>query len=83
MLICLSGLMNFVQSGLDALTHGPLDGNPALINIAMAVLGTILSVALSAYIGIASWNYHELRKGEDDHRENGVAMLETVEEEEG
>ncbi|KAI1412234.1 putative MFS transporter [Hypoxylon sp. FL1857] len=47
---CLSGLVNFVQSGLDALTHGPLDGNPTPVNAAMAVGGTILGVALTVYV---------------------------------
>ncbi|OTA99284.1 hypothetical protein M426DRAFT_68132 [Hypoxylon sp. CI-4A] len=49
---CLSGLVNFVQSGLDALTHGPLQDDPTPINAAMAVGGTILSVSLTAYIVI-------------------------------
>ncbi|KAI8960833.1 putative MFS transporter [Daldinia sp. FL1419] len=47
---CLSGLVNFVQSGLDALTHGPLEGNPTPINAVMAAGGTILGAALTAYV---------------------------------
>ncbi|OTB13188.1 hypothetical protein K445DRAFT_25000 [Daldinia sp. EC12] len=47
---CLSGLVNFVQSGLDALTHGPLHGNPTPINAVMAAGGTILGAALTAYV---------------------------------
>ncbi|KAI0888714.1 major facilitator superfamily domain-containing protein [Annulohypoxylon maeteangense] len=47
---CLSGLVNFVQSGLDALTHGPLEDDPTLINAVMAVGGTILGLALTVYV---------------------------------
>ncbi|KAI1645884.1 putative MFS transporter [Daldinia loculata] len=49
---CLSGLVNFVQSGLDVLTHGPLQGDPTPINAAMAAGGTILGATLTAYVVI-------------------------------
>ncbi|KAI0828419.1 putative MFS transporter [Hypoxylon sp. FL0890] len=49
-IVCLSGIVNFVQSGLDALTHGPLHGDPTPVNAAMAVGGTILGVALTVYV---------------------------------
>ncbi|KAI1775354.1 putative MFS transporter [Hypoxylon cercidicola] len=49
---CLSGLVNFAQSGLDALTHGPLEGDPTPINAAMAVGGTILGIVFTAYVVI-------------------------------
>jgi hypothetical protein len=84
MLICISGLMNLSQSGLDALTHGPLDGNPAPINISIAVMGTLLAMALSAYITISGWNFHNLKRNEVEHGETRhiINVLETVEEEE-
>ncbi|KAI1209560.1 putative MFS transporter [Annulohypoxylon truncatum] len=47
---CLSGLVNFVQSGLDALTHGPLEDDPTIINAVMAAVGTVLGVTLTTYI---------------------------------
>lgn len=47
---CLSGLFNFSQSALDALTHGPLDGNPTPINFAMAVLGTLCGLLLTGWV---------------------------------
>ncbi|KAI0112006.1 putative MFS transporter [Daldinia grandis] len=49
---CLSGLVNFVQSGLDALTHGPLQGDPTPINAGMAAGGTILGATLTTYVVI-------------------------------
>lgn len=47
---CLSGLFNFSQSALDALTHGPLEGNPTPINIAMAAAGTACSLLLTGWV---------------------------------
>jgi hypothetical protein len=79
MLICLSGLVNFAQPGLDALTEGHLKGNPAPINIVMAVLGTTLSISLSAHIAIAGWNCQELRYEEDQYKGNKLVAPETVE----
>ncbi|KAI1377496.1 putative MFS transporter [Hypoxylon crocopeplum] len=66
---CLSGLVNFVQSGLDALTHGPLQGDPTPINAVMAAGGTILSLALTAYIVIQGRSFRlKLQKKEDADR---------------
>ena len=64
MIICLSGLVNFVQSGLDALTHGPLHGDPTPINIAMAIAGTILGLILTAFVAIQTREYKEELKEE-------------------
>ncbi|KAK6201963.1 hypothetical protein LQW54_009176 [Pestalotiopsis sp. IQ-011] len=64
MITCLSGLVNFSQSGLDALTHGPLQGDPTPINAAMAVLGTIIGIALTSYVYIKARNYEAEMKQE-------------------
>ncbi|KAI1386134.1 putative MFS transporter [Hypoxylon trugodes] len=66
---CLSGLVNFVQSGLDALTHGPLQGDPTPINAVMAAGGAILGVALTAYVLIQGRLFRQkLQKREDAER---------------
>ncbi|KAI0134025.1 major facilitator superfamily domain-containing protein [Xylariales sp. AK1849] len=64
MITCLSGLVNFSQSGLDALTHGPLNGDPTPINIAMAVAGTAIGIALTAFVYIKGKNFREDLKEE-------------------
>lgn len=64
MITCLSGLVNFSQSGLDALTHGPLQGDPTPINAAMAVVGTIIGIALTSYVYIKARNYEAEMKQE-------------------
>ncbi|KAI1075504.1 amino acid transporter [Whalleya microplaca] len=70
MITCLSGVVNFAQTGLDALTHGPLGGDPTLINIAFAVLGTINGVVLIIYVIIKGRNYRiELEKDSNGRNE--------------
>jgi len=68
MIICLSGLVQFVQSALDALTHGPLKGDPTPINLFMAISGTFLAIVLTSYVYIKSRDYHaELEAEEPVH----------------
>ncbi|KAK8096588.1 hypothetical protein PG999_012532 [Apiospora kogelbergensis] len=57
MLTCLSGVVNFSQSGIDALTHGPLHGDPTPVNIFMGVLGSMIAVVLAAFVYIRSRQY--------------------------
>lgn len=51
-LTCISGLVNLCQSGLDALTHGPLKGDPTPINITLGVAGTVVGLALTAFVTV-------------------------------
>jgi hypothetical protein len=51
-LVCVSGVVNFSQSGMDALTHGPLHGDPTPINIAFGVAGGLIGVALTGFVTI-------------------------------
>ncbi|KAK8062087.1 MFS transporter [Apiospora hydei] len=57
MLTCLSGVVNFSQSGIDALTHGPLHGDPTPVNIFMGVLGSMIAFVLAAFVFIRSRQY--------------------------
>lgn len=68
---CLAGLVNFSQSGLDALTHGPLGGNPVPVNVFMAVGGTLLGLSLSGYV---SFKTTEFQKQEKMERETDERM---------
>lgn len=47
--MCLSGLLNFTQSSLDTLTHGPLHGDPTPVNIVLGILGTVNGIALTIF----------------------------------
>lgn len=61
---CLSGLFNFSQSALDALTHGPLDGDPTPINIAMAVAGTLCGLLLTGWVVFKGREYEREVQGQ-------------------
>ncbi|KAK8030237.1 Protein FMP42 [Apiospora rasikravindrae] len=51
MLTCLSGVVNFSQSGIDALTHGPPARRP------YPFLGSMIAVVLAAFVFIRSRQY--------------------------
>ncbi|KAJ6261737.1 hypothetical protein Dda_2536 [Drechslerella dactyloides] len=51
-IICLAGFFNFVQSGLDALTHGVFHDNPLPVNMMLLVMAVVVGVALVVYIHI-------------------------------
>ncbi|KAJ5435407.1 Major facilitator superfamily domain general substrate transporter [Penicillium cf. griseofulvum] len=52
-IICLSGIANFSQYGLDALTHHAFDGNPIPINAALAIGGFIVGTALVIFVFVS------------------------------
>lgn len=50
-IICLSGLFNFSQSGLDYLFHETFKGDPIPVNLILLALGLVVGVSLVAYVG--------------------------------
>jgi MFS family permease len=50
LIICLSGLFNFSQSALDALTYKVFDKNPIPVDIILLVVAFIIGVALVWYV---------------------------------
>lgn len=60
-LICVSGIGQFVQPALDTLTHGPLHNNPVPVNLSFAVVGSVISAALTFYV------YTKTSKNGDGH----------------
>lgn len=50
-IICLSGILNFSQSGLDYLFQRTFDGDPAPVNILLLALGLGLGLALVGFVG--------------------------------
>ncbi|KAL5365025.1 major facilitator superfamily domain-containing protein [Aspergillus floccosus] len=68
-IICFSGLVNFAQYGLDALTHGPLHGSPIPINIFFTVSGFIVGVALVTFVAVAGRNMRRKRRMEFEEEE--------------
>ncbi|ROW18310.1 hypothetical protein VPNG_00349 [Cytospora leucostoma] len=51
-IICLSGLFNFSQSGLDYLFHETFRGDPIPVNVILLSLGLLVGLALLIYVGV-------------------------------
>ena len=75
-IICLSGLFNFAQSGLDALTHGRFNNDPKPVNIFLLVSAFVVGVALVGYVWSKSRSIEraELEAEAEDADEN-VALM--------
>jgi hypothetical protein len=52
-IICVSGLINFSQIGLDSLTYGPFHDNPIPVNTILTVAGFVVGAALVSFTWIA------------------------------
>lgn len=50
LMICLAGLLNFLQSGLDAATHKVFGGDPIPINVIMLAIVLVVGFALVGYV---------------------------------
>ena len=55
LIICLAGLLNFSQSGLDAMTHKVFHRDPLPVNVILLVIALVVGVALVGYV------YHQSR----------------------
>jgi hypothetical protein len=53
-IICLSGLLNLSQSGLDFLFHETFRGDPVPVNIMLLSLGFAVGVALVGYVAMGA-----------------------------
>lgn len=53
-IVCISGLSNFTQPGLDALRHNVFHDSPTPINIALGASGAVLGFVLSLYTEVQS-----------------------------
>jgi len=56
LIICLAGLFNFSQSGLDALTHKVFDGNPIPVNLGLLGAALVVGSALVIYVGVRAYS---------------------------
>jgi MFS family permease len=52
LIICLSGLLNLSQSGLDVLFHTTFHGNPLPVNLMLLALGLAIGALLTIYVAI-------------------------------
>ncbi|KAG8672862.1 hypothetical protein FPOAC2_06274 [Fusarium poae] len=68
---CVSGITQLAQSGLDALTHGPLHDNPTPINATLGAVGTLVGLILTVFVAIKGRMFVEkkVEMKADDERE--------------
>ncbi|KAH8177714.1 major facilitator superfamily protein [Sarocladium implicatum] len=52
LIICLSGLLNLSQSGLDVLFHNTFNGDPVPVNLMLLFGGVIVGTALVAFVTV-------------------------------
>ncbi|KAK0251085.1 hypothetical protein B0A54_00026 [Friedmanniomyces endolithicus] len=75
LIICGAGVFNFVQQGLDALTHRGFGGDPVPVNLGLGGVALGVGVGLVGFVGRKSWGRGRERGGDEDHgrQTNGVA----------
>ena len=54
LIICLAGILNFLQSALDALTHKRFGGDPVPVNVILIVVALTVGAALVSYVWFQS-----------------------------
>ncbi|KAL0940297.1 major facilitator superfamily transporter [Colletotrichum truncatum] len=82
-IVCVSGLINFSQSGLDALTHGPLHGDPTPVNITLGAAGAIIGLALTVFVAVKGRTFVEEEKPVLDAIEERQRLLSSAGQEYG
>ncbi|KAK3328975.1 major facilitator superfamily domain-containing protein [Apodospora peruviana] len=76
-IICLSGLFNFSQSGLDFLFHKTFNGNPIPVNLMLLSAGLAVGIAMVLFVGIKARTIkrqmlaHEAETAAANQRETG------------
>ncbi|KAI9654231.1 MAG: hypothetical protein M1821_006759 [Bathelium mastoideum] len=59
LIICLAGLFNFIQSGLDTLKHGPFHDDPRPINYVLLIVGAVTG---SLLVGYVNWRSRTIQR---------------------
>jgi hypothetical protein len=65
LIICLAGLFNFFQAGLDALTHKTFENDPIPVNVILLSMALLVGVVLVGFVGRKSYTM-ERDKLEDE-----------------
>jgi phosphatidylserine synthase len=54
LIICLSGLLNLSQSGLDVLFHNTFNGDPVPVNLMLLFAGLLIGTILVIFVTVQS-----------------------------
>jgi len=74
LIICLAGLFNFSQQGLDALTHGVLKGDPVPVNLVLLVTAFVVGVVLVGFVWRKSYTMQRDKLEEEAEEAREVQM---------
>ena len=80
-IIALSGILNFSQVGIVALTKNNFHGNPIPVNVSLAVIGFLIGTAIVVFVAIQG-RRARLRQEEEDNGETQSLMESFIEEDE-
>lgn len=65
LIICLAGLFNFSQAGLDTLTHRKFHNDPVPVNVLLLGVALVVGIALVGYVGRKSYTMHREKLEEE------------------
>jgi MFS family permease len=73
-IICLAGLFNFSQSGLDALCHKVFNGNPVPVNLMLLGTALVIGTALCIFVGVKAYSFKRMRLVEEAENARETVM---------
>jgi MFS family permease len=73
LVICLAGVLNFFQAGLDALTHKVFNNDPIPVNVVLLGSALAVGVVLVGYVARKSYTMH--REKLEEEAENAQETL--------
>jgi MFS family permease len=65
LVICLAGVLNFFQAGLDALTHKTFGNDPIPVNLILMGSALVVGIALVGYVARKSYTMHREKLEEE------------------
>jgi len=65
LIICLAGLFNFTQSGLDALMHKTFGGNPVPVDMILLGIALVVGLSLVIFVGVSAYRMKKERLVEE------------------
>ncbi|TVY38250.1 Protein FMP42, partial [Lachnellula occidentalis] len=74
LIICLAGLFNFSQSGLDALLHKVFNGDPLPVNLILLGGALVVGIALCVFVGVKAYRFERLRLEHEAETASEVIM---------
>ncbi|KAK3615973.1 hypothetical protein LTR56_026266 [Elasticomyces elasticus] len=81
LIICLAGLLNFIQQGLDALTHKTFHNDPIPVNIMLLSVAFVVGVVLVGFVMRKSYTMHRDKLVEEAEDAREVLMPDAPAEE--